>query len=363
MKALRIALALLALLSTACLMPAAQAQTNPSPADAVPGTVNYVEGAVLLNGRPLAPSNAGKVTVKTGEFISTGVGRVEVLLTPGVFLRLGHNSAVEMIDSQLTQTQIKVTTGSATLEVLQIFPENMLLVTEDGITTRIIKNGLYEFNAETGTIRTYDGRALAFVIPNAPKHPVVIGGSHEFILPASTAGLTPQSKLKAVRFHRTQQENSDELMAWSKLRSRYLAQSNVTLAYQYANYGGIGPGWYWNPYSFGYTWLPGDGMLWSPFGWGFYSPGWVYYGYPIYGGFYRGYPRGGPRYPGHWPPPHGVLRPGVLRPGMGRPGMSPRPAFDRGGWNPGSGARINMSPAFNGSGFHGGGAFGGARGH
>lgn len=366
MKALRTALALLFLATTACLASRAQMQSNPSPANAIPGTVNYIEGSVLLNGRPLAPADAGVATVKTGQFLSTGVGRVEVLLTPGVFLRLGHNSAIEMIDPELTRTQIQVTAGSVTLEVLQLFKENMLLVTEDGVTTRIVKNGLYEFDAETGTIRTYNGRALAFVLPHDPKHPVVIGSSRAFTLPAATAGLNPQTRLKAKHFDRNEQENQDELIAWSKLRSRYLAQSNVTLAYQYAGYGGVDPGWYWNPYSLGYTWLPGNGMLWSPFGWGFYSPGWIYYGYPVYGGYPIPRrlpwppPRGGMR-PGYGRPPLEAPRPGSMqpRPGFGREGFSPR-EYNPGQFSPGAAPRTGMGPipAFNSQGFHAGAAHG-----
>jgi hypothetical protein len=33
-----------------------------------------------------------------------------------------------------------------------------------------------------------------------------------------------------------------------------------------------GPGWYWDPWFSGFTFLPGDGFFYSPFGWGFYSP-------------------------------------------------------------------------------------------
>ena len=70
------------------------------------------------------------------------------------------------------------------------------------------------------------------------------------------------------------------------MRSQYLAEANLNLASAYAGYGGMTPGWYWDAGFWGYTWLPGDGLLWSPFGWGFYSPRYIYYGGPV---FYRGY--------------------------------------------------------------------------
>ena len=66
------------------------------------------------------------------------------------------------------------------------------------------------------------------------------------------------------------------------------------LAEQYAAYPGFYPGWYWAGGPFGYTWLPGDGLLWSPFGYGFYSPYYIRGGGFIYGGGYgRGFYRGG----------------------------------------------------------------------
>ncbi|HEY0784493.1 MAG TPA: hypothetical protein VGD62_01400, partial [Acidobacteriaceae bacterium] len=49
------------------------------------------------------------------------------------------------------------------------------------------------------------------------------------------------------------------------------------------------PGWYWDTGLYGYTWLPGGGPFFSPFGWGFYSPRYIYGGGLIYGGYgYRG---------------------------------------------------------------------------
>jgi len=44
-------------------------------------------------------------------------------------------------------------------------------------------------------------------------------------------------------------------------------------------------GWDWDPYFGCYTYIPGDGIFYSPFGWGFYSPFFVggapfgYYGH------------------------------------------------------------------------------------
>jgi hypothetical protein len=79
------------------------------------------------------------------------------------------------------------------------------------------------------------------------------------------------------------------------LRSSYLAEANVDAAsaYLYNGYDGpgwVGTGWYWAPGFGGYTFIPGDGILYSPFGFGFYSP-LVVFRSPLFfrGGFRPGF--------------------------------------------------------------------------
>jgi len=63
-----------------------------------------------------------------------------------------------------------------------------------------------------------------------------------------------------------------------------------------------GSDWYWDPWFDAFTFIPGDGIFYSPFGWGFYSPWWVY-GAPFYGygyGYGRGYGYGYGHYYHHF---------------------------------------------------------------
>jgi hypothetical protein len=83
---------------------------------------------------------------------------------------------------------------------------------------------------------------------------------------------------------------ADPLYVWSNVRSQQEAQANVQVANTLvANGGAYGPGWYWDPFWADYAFIPGGGFLNSPFGWGFFSPGFVYAA-PVYGGYYgRGF--------------------------------------------------------------------------
>ena len=281
MKSFRIPL-LLSLVALAAPVLMAQSQMQQAP----PGTVNYVEGAVSIDGQHLSTSDVGAKVLKPGQVLSTSNGRAEVLLTPGVFLRLGHNSAVQMVNPDLLKTQVRVTNGRASVEVDSIYKQNRLEIAEDGVVTRIDKRGLYEFNSNDGLVRTYEGVARVYA---SGGRTVKVGSSHQVTLPpaSATGSDTPVAMqvLHVQHFDRKRTESTDSLMQWSRLRSHYLSQANAHLAYQYAGYPGFVPGWYWNPWGMGYTWIPGDGMFWNPFGWGFYSPIWMSYSYPYYGGY------------------------------------------------------------------------------
>src|ERR1700733_7777925 len=72
-----------------------------------PGSVNYVEGQASLDGQPLGANSAGSAEMQKGQTLTTQSGKVEVLLTPGVFLRVGDSSAVKMISPDLANTEVE----------------------------------------------------------------------------------------------------------------------------------------------------------------------------------------------------------------------------------------------------------------
>jgi hypothetical protein len=218
----------------------------------------------------------GYAQLQPGQVLQTANGRAELLLTPGVFLRVGENSAVRMISPNLLNTQIALDRGRADIEVDEIHPRNDIQVSEGSANTRLLKDGLYAFDADKGTVRVFKGEAALLEQTGSGQKLVKVKGDHQ-------VGLAGNEVVQAVSFDRNQAE--DPLYNWSSLRSQYLAEANLTLASQYAGYGVMAPGWYWDAGFWGYTWLPGDGLLWSPFGWGFYSPRYIFYGGPIfYGG-------------------------------------------------------------------------------
>ena len=112
---------------------------------ALPGTVNYVEGNVTLGDQALNAKSVGSETVEPGQTLVTNKGKAEMLLTPGVFLRLGDNSAVELVSGDLTEYQVRLNRGSAMIEVDELHKENDLRVADNGAMTHLQKTGIYAF--------------------------------------------------------------------------------------------------------------------------------------------------------------------------------------------------------------------------
>ncbi len=274
---------MIALLGSGILVAPAFADQAPSQ-PARPGTVNYVEGTVSVDGQRLDSKDAGNATLAAGQELSTAAGRAEILLTPGVFLRVDSNSRVKMVNPDLTLTQVAIENGRAGVEVDEIHDQNDLQVIDAGVTTRLDKKGYYEFDANHPEAMVFKGMAKTEVADGKWRE---IKAHHELSLTGGENGQTLVKEKPAD----LDTSAPDDLYNWSSLRSEYLAEANNQIAGEYAA-GGYYPGWYWDPYGWGYTFI-GGGPFYSPFGWGFYPFGWGgWYGGPWYGGaWYAGHGR------------------------------------------------------------------------
>lgn len=238
----------------------------------LPGALNYVEGQAQIGSQDLSTKSVGSADLQAGQTITTQNGRAEILLTPGVFLRLDNNSAAQMISPNLTNTEVQLTKGRALLEVADLHKQNNIKIAENGTTTQVLKNGLYEFNANSGEVQVLDGKAE--VLDQDKK--VDLKAGHELNVETEPA-------LKSQKFDK--KADVDDFYNWSALRSEYESEANVDVA-RFVPAGYAAPGWLWDPWFSAYTFIPGNGIFYSPFGWGFYSPAWIgyapafYYGVP-----------------------------------------------------------------------------------
>jgi hypothetical protein len=244
---------------------------------AKPGALNYIQGAVSLNGDPVWRANLKTTFLNANDVLLVEDGKAEVLLTPGVFLRVGDHSQVRMIKPSLVETQLEVVSGESMIEVEDFVPGSSVAVMDHGSVTTLTKAGLFRFTDHN--IAALDGKAdVAF-------------GDRKLVLNKNRE-VPIDDTLKVAKVDLNQ---PDELYAWSNTRAQYNAAASYAGSTAAYNSGGYGfssynsPGWYWASGFNSYMWLPSNGAFYSPFGWGFYGPGLVAYapvmGVPYYGGY------------------------------------------------------------------------------
>jgi hypothetical protein len=271
--------------------------------------IHYVEGKVLLEGQPVDPKFGEFPAVKNNQVLETTEGRAEILLTPGVFLRVAENSSFKMLSNRLSDTAFELLSGSAIVEVDELMKDNAITVRYKDATMALSKQGLYRVDADSGKLRVYDGEAdVTYGIKTVQVHKGKQVELTETLLASSFDTKDTDA------FYRWVSRRSESIAAASVSSAR--AAGNVPLntsvpcvgqastttnpsfagaanpnsyCNPYGNAGGYGNpygyGWYggyygyspygswaWNPYFGMFTYLPGMGYGYSPFGWMIYSP-------------------------------------------------------------------------------------------
>ena len=228
------------------------------------GLIHYVEGRVLLDGKPVEVSLTAFPEVKQGMELRSEDGRAEVLLNPGVFLRLAENSSIRMVSNKLDDSRVEFLSGSAVIEASRDLAQKDNFVTIDykGSSALLRKSGIYRFNSDPAQLRVYSGEAQLKTDSNV----LLVKGGKE----VSLNGMVAVEKFDA--------KDSDSLDRWSQRRAEYVSMANVSSA-KYVNDSGStwgSGGWSFNPYFGMYTYLPMSGMFYSPYGYPYFAPTAVY---------------------------------------------------------------------------------------
>src|SRR5262249_53665388 len=124
---------------------------------AAPGIVNFAQGKVALNGQPVVPET-GAAVLSPGQTLQTEDGRAELLLSPGVYLRVGENSAVKMDAVSDTAIKVEVVRGEAIAEVDRIDKTQRLDIIDNGADAHLDHDGIYLFDAAKPAVIVYEGR-------------------------------------------------------------------------------------------------------------------------------------------------------------------------------------------------------------
>ena len=281
------------------------------------GVVNFVQGSATVKAATVA---------KAGQPIGTGPnGRVEVLLNPGSYLRMGENSQVVLDKVELYDIAVHVVQGSALVESNGFTKDLPLTVKTGNMNIQVIKDGIYLF--EDGKVIVLKGK-----VRDADKG-FTYGEGYEI---SDNQGYRVQ-KVKAF---------TTGLELWSRQRDAQIASANINVAKSLNQTSGVPVGsfqdvWLWSSLLGSFIYMPGGGYR-SPYGYT-YQQVIPYYG----GGYYGG---GGGRSNGSTtanngtnnntsnsaatPPARNGYRPILTGPGAvssAAPSFSPAPASSNGG--------------------------------
>jgi hypothetical protein len=238
------------------------------------GVLHVSEGAVLLDGKEVNQKFGTFPDIKENAKLTTESGRAEILLTPGVFLRIGDDSGIRMVTNRLIDTRVELLSGKAIIESDSPMKDTAVTIVYKDYQVRVRKASVFEIETNPEQIKVYHGEAEV----EANGETTVVRAGR--LLPFGRAMVTEKFNVK----------EGDELAKWSMRRSQDVSVANVSAAKSLHDSGGsFGPngGWFYNSFYSMYTYIPGNGVYWNPYGYGFFSP------YTVYNLYYPGNYGGG----------------------------------------------------------------------
>ncbi|HWB87047.1 MAG TPA: hypothetical protein VG675_23090 [Bryobacteraceae bacterium] len=223
------------------------------------GEVSYIQGQVDIDGQKVESSLTRFPQIKENSVLHTAQGRAEVLLTPGVFLRVGENSSFRLLTDRFIDTRLELLTGSAVVEADEIAKDTNLTIVVNGDAVALNKAGVYHLDTQPARIKVYSGQATVKI----GEQNVEVGSGKMLNLSTEMAAVE--------KFDR---DDTDSLDRWSKVRGGYVAMANVSSAKSLRDSGTVisTGAWQWNPWFGMVTFIPAYGRVSSPYGYAFWSP-------------------------------------------------------------------------------------------
>ncbi len=194
------------------------------------GLINYTEGTVLLNDAAFSPV-AGKFQQMRDQDVlrTSNAGRAEVLLNPGVFLRVGRLSEVRLDSDRINDVRVGLLSGTVLVEAAYIPKGSRVTFTWQDVAVSIEKYGIYRLQAGPATLRVISGKAV-----------VKAGGKMLEVKGGRMAALDGSGAI--TKFDR---KDRDTLDVWSQQRSARLAQATLAALRDSRNLKGLPQTGYW----------------------------------------------------------------------------------------------------------------------
>lgn len=241
---------------------------------ATAGGINFIEGTATVTrkeGRSGVLLKGDQVEV--GDRVSTGAdGKIEILLNPGSYVRLGANSAFEFKTTSLDDLKLSLMSGSAMFEVFAT-NEFKVAVTLPKGTVTLVDTGIYRVDVQsngTAKVSVWDGGAE-------------LGGATSTLKKGRIATIAGGSPL----IEKFDRDDKDALAVWSQERGKTLSKASASLKNQVVRASLINSynNGAWGIYDAFGLWIYNTQIGTScflPFGRGWYSPYGYWYGSNIW---------------------------------------------------------------------------------
>jgi hypothetical protein len=289
------------------------------------GGVNAVTGGAAVRTHGNTEWELLTITedLETGDIVKTGTdGRVEMLLNPGSYLRLGENSEFELANNSLDKLEIRLIRGTAIVEATGADDSQLQInISTPHTKLAIVRRGLYRLNVVPG-----DNTELI-----VRKGRVMLDRSQTKITGGNKVVFSGDAFLVA-KMQKADKKKVDALDTWSKERGETVAQANRKIRGReigsmmagvrdrwFQSFSASSGGFWYFSQRFGcYTFIP------FFMGWG--SP----YGSSYSSAFFPGYSCGGCRrldYRNNYPSGTSVAGGGAGNSGSSRGGSTPSPTM------------------------------------
>lgn len=240
------------------------------------GGVNLVSGEVTVRrkGASSLQSLTSRDDLQNGDLVRTGdSGRVEVLLSPGAYLRAAENSEFELIDNSLDSLRLRLTRGSAVVEAAGADGARMFLEVVTPQTRIVIdRRGLYRINLLTeGGTELLVRKGQALIGSDSASGVKVKDGKKATIRAGGDLVTAKFEKEDRDAFDVWSERRSEDLVAASRrLPDRALASSyssyRASGIWGRSGYRSISGLWIYDPFIAGRTFLPFYYGWSSPYG-------------------------------------------------------------------------------------------------
>lgn len=283
------------------------------------GVVYFFVGSAFLGDEHLEQKFGRFPDIGEGRQLRTMLGRAEVLLTPGVFLRLDENSSIRLLSSRFSDTQVELLGGSAILEVTETVPDTAVTLIYQSWRVRVPQKGVYRIDTEPARIRVYKGEVE--VATDGRTETVAVRDGE--VLPLAAVLVAEPSTTFG----------NDDFKYWAMSRSQAISADNTIAAGivddpSQTDSSGLALG--------GYSYFPLTGIpsldIGNPYGLSFWSPfqatlSSIYFPSYLYGPLYPGWSGGRWLYPGRplFPLPIGAHPPRTAPPRIPTPSPHPAP--------------------------------------